>query len=74
MVDGGRIFLVCLLPYAHCYLHRICPGMAFSTDSLFVMAASFLAAFDVTAPKDEAGNIIPLKLEFKGQALAYVEI
>ncbi|KAJ2919426.1 hypothetical protein MD484_g995, partial [Candolleomyces efflorescens] len=56
------------------YGRRICPGMAFSTDSLFVMAASFLAAFDVTAPKDEAGNIIPLKLEFKGQALACVEI
>ena len=49
---------------------RICPGMPFSTDSLFVMAAGFLATFNVTAPKDDDGNIIPLKLEFKGQALA----
>ncbi|RXW19449.1 hypothetical protein EST38_g6401 [Candolleomyces aberdarensis] len=37
-------------------------------DALFLMAASLLATHTITAPKDEAGNIVPMKLE--GQNLA----
>ena len=41
----------------------ICPGRHFSNDALFFLAASLLATYDVAAPKDEDGNVIPLKLE-----------
>ncbi|RXW19445.1 hypothetical protein EST38_g6411 [Candolleomyces aberdarensis] len=49
---------------------RICPGRQFSSDTIFVMAASLLATFSIFPPKDEKGNRPPLKLEVKSQNLA----
>ena len=43
--------------------HRICPGRHFSNDALFLYAASLLAVFNITPPKDEAGNTVPIKVE-----------
>ncbi|RXW19070.1 hypothetical protein EST38_g6790 [Candolleomyces aberdarensis] len=48
---------------------RICPGRHFSNDALFFLATSLLATYNVAAPKDEDGNVIPLKLELKNPAL-----
>ncbi|KAJ2919402.1 hypothetical protein MD484_g974, partial [Candolleomyces efflorescens] len=45
------------------YGRRICPGRHFSNDGLFLMAASLLATFDITAPRDANGNAIPMNLE-----------
>ncbi|KAH6917898.1 cytochrome P450 98A3 [Coprinopsis sp. MPI-PUGE-AT-0042] len=42
---------------------RICPGRWLSNDSLFLMAASLLATFNITPGKDEKGQPIPLKFE-----------
>ncbi|KAJ3507528.1 hypothetical protein NMY22_g16902 [Coprinellus aureogranulatus] len=35
---------------------RICPGRHFSDDTIFLLAASILANFNISPPKDEAGN------------------
>ncbi|RXW24942.1 hypothetical protein EST38_g890 [Candolleomyces aberdarensis] len=51
------------------YGRRICPGRHFSNDALFLMAASLLATYNITAPKDKEGNVIPLKLELKNPAI-----
>jgi cytochrome P450 len=45
------------------YGRRICPGRHLSNEALSLMAASLLAAFTVTAPKDENGNIVKVKME-----------
>ncbi|KAH6917900.1 cytochrome P450 98A3 [Coprinopsis sp. MPI-PUGE-AT-0042] len=42
---------------------RICPGRWLSNDSLFLMAASLVAAFNIVPAKDEQGQPIPLKYE-----------
>ncbi|KAG2008249.1 cytochrome P450 [Coprinopsis cinerea AmutBmut pab1-1] len=42
---------------------RICPGRWLSNDSLFLMAASLLATFNIAAPKDRTGKPIPLSLD-----------
>ncbi|KAJ2932187.1 hypothetical protein H1R20_g4913, partial [Candolleomyces eurysporus] len=49
---------------------RICPGRHFSNDTLFVMAAFLLATYNVSASKDEDGNVIPMKLELKNPAIS----
>ncbi|KAJ2932188.1 hypothetical protein H1R20_g4911, partial [Candolleomyces eurysporus] len=49
---------------------RICPGRQFSNDNLFLIVASVLAVFSVSAPKDEAGNPIFPKLEIANPSLA----
>ncbi|KAJ3534086.1 hypothetical protein NMY22_g7073 [Coprinellus aureogranulatus] len=45
------------------YGRRICPGRFFSSDALFIYASSLLAMFDVTPPRDDAGNFVPIKVE-----------
>jgi cytochrome P450 len=45
------------------YGRRICPGRHLSNEALSLMAASLLAAFTVTAPKDENGNTVKVKME-----------
>ncbi|RXW23537.1 hypothetical protein EST38_g2305 [Candolleomyces aberdarensis] len=47
---------------------RIYPGRNFSNDALFLLVASLLATYTLTAPKDEKGNVAPMK--FEGQNLA----
>ncbi|EAU81927.1 O-methylsterigmatocystin oxidoreductase [Coprinopsis cinerea okayama7 len=42
---------------------RICPGRHFSNDSVFILAATLFALFDIKQSKDEAGNPIPLELD-----------
>ncbi|KAJ2932206.1 hypothetical protein H1R20_g4909, partial [Candolleomyces eurysporus] len=49
---------------------RICPGRQFSHDGLFLIAASILSVFSVSAPKDEAGNPVFPKLEIKSPSVA----
>ncbi|KAF6752757.1 cytochrome P450 98A3 [Ephemerocybe angulata] len=49
---------------------RICPGRHFSNDSLFLFAASLLAAFEVVPPKDEAGNPVYQKLGLRYDLVA----
>ncbi|KAJ2934354.1 hypothetical protein H1R20_g2712, partial [Candolleomyces eurysporus] len=44
------------------YGRRICPGRHLSNDAIFILAASMLAAFDITPPKDESGN--PIEMVF----------
>ncbi|KAJ2919540.1 hypothetical protein MD484_g957, partial [Candolleomyces efflorescens] len=48
---------------------RICPGRHFSNDALFLMAACFLATFNITAQKDEEGNALPMKLEQRNPSI-----
>ncbi|RXW11737.1 hypothetical protein EST38_g14119 [Candolleomyces aberdarensis] len=50
---------------------RICPGRHFSNDALFLMAASFLATYIITAPKDKEGNVVPLKLEQRNPTIRW---
>ncbi|RXW19057.1 hypothetical protein EST38_g6787 [Candolleomyces aberdarensis] len=38
-------------------------------DALFLMAASLLATHTVVAPKDEKGNVVPIKLESQNVAI-----
>ncbi|KAJ2925021.1 hypothetical protein H1R20_g12083, partial [Candolleomyces eurysporus] len=40
---------------------RICPGRHLSNDAIFIVAASLLAVFDISPPKDESGNPIEMK-------------
>ncbi|KAJ2928661.1 hypothetical protein H1R20_g8457, partial [Candolleomyces eurysporus] len=50
---------------------RICPGRHFSNDALFLMAASLLATYNITAPKDKEGNVVPLKLEQRNPSIRW---
>jgi hypothetical protein len=36
---------------------------------LFLMTATLLATYTISAPKDEAGNVAPMKLESKNPAV-----
>ncbi|KAJ2921248.1 hypothetical protein H1R20_g15846, partial [Candolleomyces eurysporus] len=49
---------------------RMCPGRQFSNDGLFLIVASILSVFSVSAPKDEAGNPVFPKLEIKNPSIA----
>ncbi|KAJ3520043.1 hypothetical protein NMY22_g12920 [Coprinellus aureogranulatus] len=40
------------------YGRRICPGMHFSNDALFMFMTGFLSTFNISAPLDEAGKPI----------------
>ncbi|KAJ2912965.1 hypothetical protein MD484_g7455, partial [Candolleomyces efflorescens] len=42
---------------------RICPGQHFSNDALFLLAASLLATYTLTAPKDKDGKVILMEIE-----------
>ena len=41
----------------------ICPGRHMSNDVIFVLAASLLAVFDISPPKDESGNSKPMEFQ-----------
>ncbi|KAJ2912893.1 hypothetical protein MD484_g7522, partial [Candolleomyces efflorescens] len=49
---------------------RICPGRHFSNDALFLLGASLLATYDIAAPKDKEGKVIPMKLELRNPAVS----
>ncbi|KAJ2919370.1 hypothetical protein MD484_g981, partial [Candolleomyces efflorescens] len=42
---------------------RICPGRYFANDAVFLMAAYLVATYTIVAPKDDMGNVAPMKLE-----------
>jgi len=42
---------------------RVCPGRHFSMNSIFILASTLAALFEVKQAKDEAGNPVPLELE-----------
>lgn len=53
------------------YGRRVCPGRALSGETLFLMAANILAAFDVLPPKDEkTGLPVQLKLDTLNAVIA----
>ena len=59
----------------HDICYRICPGMPFSQDSLFIAVVSILHAFDVRPVASANGSSIPIHLGPKipsGSALSYV--
>jgi hypothetical protein len=41
----------------------------FSNDALFLLGASLLATYTVTAAKDEEGNMIPIKTEMSNPVI-----
>jgi cytochrome P450 len=49
---------------------RICPGRHFSHDVIFLYAASLLANFDISPPKDEHGQPVELKLKLGNGPIA----
>ncbi|KAF6752860.1 cytochrome P450 98A3 [Ephemerocybe angulata] len=49
---------------------RVCPGRFFSNDALFLMTSCLLSTFIVEAPKDDAGNPIPLDFKLESNNLA----
>ncbi|KAF6752851.1 cytochrome P450 98A3 [Ephemerocybe angulata] len=51
------------------YGRRICPGIHFSHDTLFLFIASLLASFDITPPNDASGNPTVLKLEVNNSTI-----
>ena len=46
-------------------LFRICPGLHFAHDALFIMVASVLHAFNLSAPLSADGKPMPPKPEFR---------
>ncbi|KAF6747126.1 cytochrome P450 98A3 [Ephemerocybe angulata] len=42
------------------YGRRICPGRHLSNDAIFLLAASLLAVYHITPPKDDSGVPIPM--------------
>lgn len=45
------------------FARRACPGRHFSMNSVFILASTLAALFEVKKAKDEAGNPIPLELD-----------
>ncbi|RXW19105.1 hypothetical protein EST38_g6749 [Candolleomyces aberdarensis] len=66
-IKDGKIDLSLPDPDIAAFGHgrRICPGRHFSNDALFLLAASLLATYNIAAPKDKEGNLVPMKLEPK---------
>ena len=42
----------------------MCPGRHLSDNSLYLIASSLLAVYDIKPPVDDQGNVIKLKPEF----------
>jgi cytochrome P450 len=53
---------------------RICPGRHFVDATLFIVASSVLAVFNITKAKDEKGHEIPVNdtMSFRKGSLVYV--
>ncbi len=47
-------------------LHRICPGMSFAMNSVFIGIATMLYVFDITKSKDDSGEEIVPEVDFQG--------
>lgn len=45
---------------------RICPGMFFAMNSIFIGIATMLYVFDITKSKDEHGHEIVPEVDFRG--------
>jgi hypothetical protein len=43
---------------------RICPGIHIAQSTLWLVAASMLATFDITKGLDESGNEVEPRLEY----------
>ena len=54
--------------------YRICPGMHFALDNLFINVASTLHVFDISAPRDKDG--MPMKMSYDNTdgLVSYVEV
>lgn len=57
-IKDGKIDKNVLDPYSAVfgYGRRICPGRHLSLDTLYTLVSSTLSSFDISAPKDQAGN------------------
>jgi hypothetical protein len=55
------------------FVSRRCPGRHLALDSIYLVATTMLAMFDIAPAKDEAGNST-LKCSFGGKLLMYVTV
>ena len=46
------------------HLPRMCPGRHLSDNSLYLIASSLLAIYNIKPPVDDLGNVVKLKPEF----------
>ena len=47
-------------------MHRICPGMFFAMNSIFIGIATMLYIFKISKSKDKDGNEIVPVVDFRG--------
>ncbi|KAI0062677.1 cytochrome P450 [Artomyces pyxidatus] len=52
---------------------RICPGRHLAENTLFIVAASFLATYSIGKAKDKQGNEIPVGREYTGGLISFPE-
>ncbi|KAJ2936604.1 hypothetical protein H1R20_g494, partial [Candolleomyces eurysporus] len=74
-IKDGKINKEVANPYsaAFGFGRRICPGRHMSLDSLYAVISATLAIFDISPPKDENGNTIPVKPIFSDGLLSHPE-
>jgi hypothetical protein len=60
-----------LLTSAFGFGRRLCPARHFVDSSLFIAVSCILAVFDVSPPKDEHGNELPVELKDSGTNSRY---
>jgi hypothetical protein len=60
-----------LLTSAFGFGRRLCPARHFVDSSLFIAVSCILAVFDVSPPKDEHGNELPVELRDSGTNSRY---
>ncbi|KIJ48234.1 hypothetical protein M422DRAFT_28479 [Sphaerobolus stellatus SS14] len=53
------------------YGRRICPGRHMAHNSLFIIIASMLQVFEISAPKDTEGRDLPLEYTFSSGFFSY---
>ncbi|TFK49671.1 cytochrome P450 [Heliocybe sulcata] len=60
-------------PRTYCFGfgRRICPGMRVADASLFISCAMSLAVFDISKPRDEAGNLIEPVVEYSSNIISH---
>ena len=59
MAVGKHSFFRERLKYTRLILARICPGIDYSNDALFILFTGVLSTFTLSAPSDEKGIPIP---------------
>lgn len=53
--------------------HRICPGMFFAMNSIFIGIATMLYVFDISKAKDDQGKDVQPEVDFRG-FIRYVSV